>query len=213
MILLVIAILAGAGITAFAARRHVARLERDTADDRETANEAAIRDLYDHYHTGIEALTQAYLLQAASDAEWLDRIKATVSTTGEPQQDEPAQVSGPLPVKTTRMSLAVSILNYGAGPLFAILMAGAIIAGGLLLAPGLTVVIMLIAGGYFVSVRVHPLRKCPTCQMTGRHFGSSYMASYRRCARCDGSGRVDRLGTKVFFGGTTDTGIFPKSKK
>jgi hypothetical protein len=46
--------------------------------------------------------------------------------------------------------------------------------------------------------------------MTGRHFGSVYTGSYRRCRRCDGSGRRDRLGTRIFFGGTNHTGVFPK---
>ena len=47
--------------------------------------------------------------------------------------------------------------------------------------------IVIIGAGYLVSLRIHPLRKCPTCKMTGRHFGSVYKGSYRRCSRCDGS--------------------------
>ncbi len=71
--------------------------------------------------------------------------------------------------------------------------------------------LIVIAGvGYLVSLRIHPLTKCPTCKMTGRHFGSVYTGSYRRCRRCDGSGRRDRLGTRIFFGGTNHTGVFPK---
>jgi DnaJ-class molecular chaperone len=64
--------------------------------------------------------------------------------------------------------------------------------------------------GYFFSLRVHPLRKCPTCNMTGRHFGAVFPNTYRRCRSCGGTGRKDRLGVKVFYGGTGDTGIFPK---
>ena len=69
---------------------------------------------------------------------------------------------------------------------------------------------IVIAIGYFVSLRIHPLRKCPTCKMTGRHFGSVYSYSYRRCRTCDGTGRRDRLGTRVFMGETNNTGIYPK---
>jgi DnaJ-class molecular chaperone len=64
--------------------------------------------------------------------------------------------------------------------------------------------------GYLFSLRVHPLRKCPTCNMTGRHFGAVFSGGYRRCRSCGGTGRKDRLGVKVFYGGTDDTGIFPK---
>jgi hypothetical protein len=71
-------------------------------------------------------------------------------------------------------------------------------------------IVVIIGVGYLVSTRIHPLKKCPTCNMSGRHFGSVYKGSYRRCRRCDGSGRRDRVGTKVFWGGTKDTGVFPK---
>jgi hypothetical protein len=74
----------------------------------------------------------------------------------------------------------------------------------------LLLVIALCAGGYLVSLRIHPLRKCPVCKMTGRHFGGVFKGSYRRCRKCDGSGRRDRWGTQVFFGGTKHTGVFPK---
>ena len=71
------------------------------------------------------------------------------------------------------------------------------------------VIIALIAGfGYLVSLRVHPLRRCPACKMQGRHFGSVYGYAYRRCRACGGTGRKDRLGAKIFFGGTNNTGIY-----
>ena len=72
------------------------------------------------------------------------------------------------------------------------------------------VLIAIVAGGYLVSLRIHPLRKCPTCKMTGRHFGNVYKGTVRRCRRCDGSGRRDRLGVQLFFGGTNHTGVFTK---
>jgi DnaJ-class molecular chaperone len=74
----------------------------------------------------------------------------------------------------------------------------------------LLVVIAVFVVGYLISLRIHPLRKCPVCKMTGRHWGSIYTYSYRRCRRCGGTGRLDRWGTQAFFGGTKDTGIYPK---
>jgi DnaJ-class molecular chaperone len=71
------------------------------------------------------------------------------------------------------------------------------------------IVIVLIAGtGYLISVRIHPLKRCPACKSTGRHFGSVYSYAHRRCRACGGTGRKDRLGAKVFFGGTNNTGYF-----
>jgi hypothetical protein len=71
-------------------------------------------------------------------------------------------------------------------------------------------VIVIVAVGYLVSLRIHPLRKCPRCKMTGRHFGGVFSYAYRPCRRCRGSGRRDRLGTQVLFGGTKHTGVYPK---
>ena len=71
------------------------------------------------------------------------------------------------------------------------------------------IVIVLVAGaGYLISVRIHPLKRCPMCKSTGRHFGGVYAYAHRRCRACGGTGRKDRLGTKVFFGGTNNTGYF-----
>ena len=71
------------------------------------------------------------------------------------------------------------------------------------------VIIAIVAVGYIVSTRIHPLRKCPTCSGTGRHFGSIYTSSGRNCRKCGGTGRYDRIGTRVFWGGTGSHGIFP----
>jgi hypothetical protein len=72
------------------------------------------------------------------------------------------------------------------------------------------VIIVLAVASYAVSTRIHPLRKCPTCNSSGRHFASIYRGSYRPCRNCRGSGRRDRVGTKVFWGGTSNTGFYPK---
>jgi DnaJ-class molecular chaperone len=71
-------------------------------------------------------------------------------------------------------------------------------------------IIVIIAVGYLVSLRIHPLRKCPRCNMSGRHYGAIFTGTYRRCRRCDGKGQLDRIGTQVFYGGTKHTGTFPK---
>ena len=70
----------------------------------------------------------------------------------------------------------------------------------------LIVIVLIAAAGYLVSVRIHPLKRCPMCNSTGRHFGGVY--AHRRCRACGGTGRKDRLGTKVFFGGTNNSGSF-----
>ena len=71
-------------------------------------------------------------------------------------------------------------------------------------------VIVIVGVSYIVSTRLNPLRKCPCCNMSGRHSGVVYKGGYRRCRRCAGSGRRDRIGTRVFWGGTNHTGVFPK---
>ncbi len=71
-------------------------------------------------------------------------------------------------------------------------------------------ILLVVFGGYLVSLRIHPLRKCQVCKMTGRHFGSAFMNSYRRCRRCGGTGCVERLGARDFFGGTTQAEVPPK---
>jgi DnaJ-class molecular chaperone len=76
----------------------------------------------------------------------------------------------------------------------------------------LVLIIVILAVGYLVSLRIHPLRKCPRCNMSGRHFGTFFTGSYRRCRRCQGRGQLDRVGTQVFYGGTKGTGVFPNKK-
>jgi DnaJ-class molecular chaperone len=59
-------------------------------------------------------------------------------------------------------------------------------------------IIILVVVGYFISLRLHPLTKCRLCKGTGRHFGSVYTYAQRRCNKCGGNGRVDRLGARLF---------------
>jgi DnaJ-class molecular chaperone len=76
----------------------------------------------------------------------------------------------------------------------------------------LILIIVIIAVGYLVSLRIHPLRKCPRCNMSGRHFGAVFPGSYRRCRKCQGRGQLDRVGTQIFYGGTKGSGVFPNKK-
>jgi DnaJ-class molecular chaperone len=73
------------------------------------------------------------------------------------------------------------------------------------------IILIVIAGvGYYISLRLHPLTKCKLCNGGGRHFGTVYKNAQRRCRKCGGSGRLDRLGTRVFLGGTGNTGVFTR---
>jgi hypothetical protein len=76
----------------------------------------------------------------------------------------------------------------------------------------LVVIGVIVVVGYFFSLRAHPLTKCRICNATGRHFGSVYPYAHRRCRHCGGTGRKDRLGVKLFYGGTGGTGIYPTKK-
>ena len=69
---------------------------------------------------------------------------------------------------------------------------------------------IIVAAGYYISLRIHPLTKCRECNGGGRHFGAVYTYAHRRCRKCGGTGRQDRLGTRLFLGGTGGTGVFPK---
>jgi hypothetical protein len=67
---------------------------------------------------------------------------------------------------------------------------------------------VLSGGGYLFSLRIHPPRKCPVCNMVGRRFATAF--KYRRCRRCNGTGQLDHWGARIFFGGTNHTGRYPK---
>jgi hypothetical protein len=67
---------------------------------------------------------------------------------------------------------------------------------------------VLLGGCYLISLRVHPLRRCPLCKMAGRHYAALFKNKYRRCRKCNGSGQLDRWGARVFFGGTRNTGRY-----
>jgi hypothetical protein len=59
---------------------------------------------------------------------------------------------------------------------------------------------IVVVVGYFVSLWFHPFRDCPACKnrrQAGRHHGSVYTYSHRRCRRCGGTNRQERLGTRL----------------
>ena len=65
----------------------------------------------------------------------------------------------------------------------------------------LIIFIIIVAVGYYASLRVHPLTKCRVCNGGGRHSGAVYTYAQRRCRKCGGTGRKDRLGVRLFLGG------------
>jgi DnaJ-class molecular chaperone len=61
------------------------------------------------------------------------------------------------------------------------------------------VVIGIVAAfGYYMSLKSHPFTKCKFCNGTARHFGTTYTYAHRRCRKCGGTGRKDRLGARLF---------------
>ena len=63
---------------------------------------------------------------------------------------------------------------------------------------------VLAVGGYLLSLRLHPFRRCPSCKNRtppGRHQGSVYTYAHRRCRRCGGNNRQERLGTRLGLAG------------
>jgi hypothetical protein len=61
----------------------------------------------------------------------------------------------------------------------------------------LVVAVLLVAGGYYASLLLHPNHTCPRGKGTGRHRGSIFTYAHRPCTRCEGRGRLPRLGTVV----------------
>jgi len=55
------------------------------------------------------------------------------------------------------------------------------------------------AGGYYLSLKAHPLTKCKVCNGSARHYGATYTDAFRRCRKCGGTGRKDRLGVRLFM--------------
>ena len=63
---------------------------------------------------------------------------------------------------------------------------------------------VLVAISYLISLRLHPFTRCPAGQglgTPGRPCGFIYGYAHRRCRRCGGTNRQERLGTRLGLGG------------
>ena len=61
------------------------------------------------------------------------------------------------------------------------------------------IVIGICVFGYFFSLAVHPRVKCSLCKGKGNHRGLIFSYADRSCRRCKGTGRLERLGHRLFF--------------
>jgi hypothetical protein len=60
---------------------------------------------------------------------------------------------------------------------------------------GLIVAALILAVGYWMSVRLNPRIAHRSCRGTGRPAGRIYTWAHHKCAGCGGSGRVIRYGS------------------
>jgi len=60
----------------------------------------------------------------------------------------------------------------------------------------LVVIVLICAGGYYVSLRIWPETSCRRCGGGGRNAGSTKQR-FGRCKRCAGTGRKPRAGTRM----------------
>jgi hypothetical protein len=71
---------------------------------------------------------------------------------------------------------------------------------------GILLLIGIIAAfTYYLSLKVYPSTKCKQCNGGGGHFSTFRPNSDRKCRKCGGTGRVDRLGAKVFLSRKNDS--------
>ncbi|HVX44904.1 MAG TPA: hypothetical protein VHC49_13520 [Mycobacteriales bacterium] len=61
----------------------------------------------------------------------------------------------------------------------------------------LAIAIAVLIVGYVLSLFLHPQTSCRACSGRGRNRGFVYRYSIGACGRCGGSGRKERLGTRV----------------
>lgn len=62
---------------------------------------------------------------------------------------------------------------------------------------------LIVALGYYLSLRIHPLTKCKRCNGAARHYNLVYSERRPVCPACGGTGRQERLGVRLFRGGTS----------
>ncbi|HEX3963347.1 MAG TPA: hypothetical protein VHZ03_43060 [Trebonia sp.] len=62
----------------------------------------------------------------------------------------------------------------------------------------IAVVVVLV---YYLSLRIHPTKRCKRCDSGSRHYDLLYSDRGRgACPGCGGTGRRDRLGVRFFIG-------------
>ena len=60
---------------------------------------------------------------------------------------------------------------------------------------------VVVALGYYLSLRIHPTTRCKRCNAASRHYDLVYSERARHaCPDCHGSGRHLRLGARLFIG-------------
>ena len=60
---------------------------------------------------------------------------------------------------------------------------------------------VVVALGYYLSLRIHPTTRCKRCDAGRRHYDLVYSERARHaCPKCHGSGRHQRLGARLFIG-------------
>jgi hypothetical protein len=61
-------------------------------------------------------------------------------------------------------------------------------------------IIVVVALGYYLSLRIHPTTRCKRCNASSRHSDLLYSERARHaCPNCHGSGRQRRLGARLFI--------------
>ena len=61
-------------------------------------------------------------------------------------------------------------------------------------------IVLIAAFGYYLSLKIYPRTKCKRCDGGRRHYDLVYSERRHLCPECGGSGRRERLGTRLFFG-------------
>lgn len=62
----------------------------------------------------------------------------------------------------------------------------------------LALVLLIAAGGYVLSLVLHPWTRCRRCGGNPRHYGAIFTHAWRvQCSRCHGAGREVRAGART----------------
>jgi DnaJ-class molecular chaperone len=60
-------------------------------------------------------------------------------------------------------------------------------------------IVVVVALGYYLSLRVHPTTRCKRCDSSTRHYDLVYSERRRgSCPDCRGTGRRERFGVRFF---------------